>query len=811
MSWCASNLNTQISLLNTKKMFKLNLKIALRNLWKNKTSSFINVIGLAIGLAACLMLLVYVSYEWNYDKHGKNSANLYTIMTNVPGDDGKIASTFEASTTALGPLLKEEVPEIKHLARMNYLKKALIANGENGFKKVGKFAEPEILNLFDFQFIAGNKTTAMQNPKSVILTESTANILFGSTQVLNRVVRYQDKEDLTVAAVIKDIPDNSSATLKFDFLMPWAFYEMVDSDAKDLNWGNFSFVTMFLLDPQVNPAVVNAKIDKVVKAHLEQASQPYMLYPFTKLHLYGKFENGVSVGGDIEQIYLFVGLAFGILMIACINFMNMATAKSEKRAKEVGIKKTIGADRSSLVIQFLTESMVLTMLAVVFAIALLEIFLPTFNQVLEIKMDIAYFNFSSWMAILGIVLATGLIAGSYPAFYLSSFNPIQTLKRKIQSKHLLSISLRQVLVVGQFCFAIILIISTLVIYRQIQYVKNRPIGVDINTLVEVAQDGKLKEKFDLYKDQLLRSGAVTAVNNASTKLAHRNSNFLDIRWPGMVQERNLTMFNKVNTGYDFTKTNGIKLLEGRDFSEKFASDTAAVLISASAAKVMNLKHPVGENLTIMNDKYTVVGLFDDYVWDSPYKSNNPMIIMFGKDYTSFVTMRLNTANSLHANIEKITKITKDINPAYPIEISFLDGVYADLLKKEKTLGILSNLFGGLAIFVSSLGLFGLVAYSAEQRTKEFGVRKVLGASVANLMQLLSLSFIKMIVVAVIIAAPISYYAMNQWLTKFEFHTEISWWIIPIAALGTLTTALCTVSFQAYKSAKANPVDALKYE
>ncbi|RZK59042.1 MAG: ABC transporter permease, partial [Pedobacter sp.] len=464
-------------------MFKLNLKIALRNLWKNKTSSFINVIGLAIGLAACLMLLLYVTYEWNFDKQGKNAEHLYTIMTNIPGDNGKITNTFEGSTTALGPLLKEEIPEIKHLARMNYLKKALIAVGENSYKKLGKFAEPEILKLFDYQYIVGNAATAMQNPKSIILTESTAKVLFGSTQILNRVVKYQDIEDLTVSAVIRDLPDNTSATLKFDYLMPWAFYEMVDASAKELNWGNFSFVTMALLDPNANIAKVNEKIDKVVKTHLEQANQPYFLYPLSKLHLYGKFENGVNVGGDIEQIYLFVALAFGILMIACINFMNMATAKSEKRAKEVGIKKTIGANRVSLIMQFLTESMVLTFIAVIVAIALLEIFLPTFNNLLSIKLSIGYFSASSWMWILGIVFLTGLIAGSYPAFYLSAFTPIQTLKKRIKSGGLLAINLRQVLVVGQFCFAIVLIISTMVIYRQIQFIKNRPMGVDVNALV----------------------------------------------------------------------------------------------------------------------------------------------------------------------------------------------------------------------------------------------------------------------------------------------------------------------------------------
>lgn len=792
-------------------MFRLNLKIALRNLWKNKTSSFINVIGLAIGLAACLMLLLYVTYEWNFDKHDKNAENLYTVMTNIPGDNGTISNTFEGSTTALGPLLKEEIPEIKHVARMNYLKKALIAVGENSFKKLGKFAEPEIFKLFDYQYIVGNSATAMQNPKSIILTESTAKVLFGSAQVLNRVVRYQDTEDLTVSAVIKDLPDNTSATLKFDYLMPWAFYEMIDPSAKDLNWGNFSFVTMALLAPNTDTAKVNEKIDKVVKAHLKQANQPFFLYPLNKLHLYGKFENGKSIGGDIEQIYLFIALAFGILLIACINFMNMATAKSEKRAKEVGIKKTIGANRASLIMQFLTESMVLTFIAVIVAIALLEIFLPTFNNLLNIKLSIGYFSASSWMWILGIVFLTGLIAGSYPAFYLSAFNPIQTLKKKIKSGGIFAVNLRQVLVVGQFCFAIVLIISTMVIYRQIQFIKNRPIGFDVNALVEIPQDGELKTKFEVVKSQLLKSGAVTAVSQSSVGLSHRGQNFMDIKWDGMTKPLNTQLFNQVATTYDFIKTNGLKIREGRDFSKNFASDSVGVLVSVSAIKVFGYTNPIGKIITIFDDKYTIVGVFDDYVWDSPYKSNNPVIVFFDPDRTGTITMRLNEVNSVSQNIATITQITKQLNPAYPTEIKFLNSIYLEKYNSEKTLGILSNLFGGLAIFVSCLGLYGLVAYSAEQRTKEFGVRKVLGATLFNLMQLLSLSFVKMIIVSIIISIPLSYYLMNEWLAKFEFHTEITWWIIPIAGLGTLAMALITVSFQAYKSAKANPVDALKYE
>ncbi|WP_145855726.1 ABC transporter permease [Pedobacter suwonensis] len=792
-------------------MFKLNLKIALRNLWKNKTSSFINVVGLAIGLAACLMLLLYVTYEWNFDKQAKNWRNVYVAMTNVPGDGNKIAATFNGTTTALGPLLKAHLPEVKYVARMDYGKKSLIANGQNSYKKDSKFAEPDLLKMYDYQFISGDPKTALKNPLSAILTESTAKTLFGTTDVLNKVVRYQDRENLTITGVIKDLPENSSN--RFDFLMPWSFYEILDRDVKDLNWNNYSFVTMVLLDQNADIDLVNRKVDALVKANAPQnaQSQPHFLYQASKLHLFGKFENGKPIGGDIEQIYLFIGLAFGILLIACINFMNMATAKSEKRAKEVGIKKTIGANRSSLILQFLTESMVLTSIAVVLAIALLELSLPAFNRLLNFNIGISYFRVTSWLGILGIVSATGLIAGSYPAFYLSSFNPIQTLKRKINAKGFLNISLRQVLVIGQFCFAIILIIATLVIYRQIQYIKNKPVGFDVNALVEMPQEGELKTKFDLFKTQLLKAGAVTSMYQSSVSLSHHGRNFMDIKWDGMTKPENTVMFNQVATSYDFIKTNGIKLLAGRDFSERFASDTSAIMVSASAVKVFGYKNPIGKKVTLFGTNAHIIGVFDDYVWDSPYKSNNPQVVFINLKQTGTITMRLNNANSLQRNIETINRITKAFNPAYPTEISFVNSLYQEKYKSEQILGILSNLFGGLAIFVSCLGLFGLVAYSSEQRTKEFGVRKVLGASVANLMQLLSLSFLKMIAVAIVIAIPIGYLSMVKWLNNFEYHTEFSWWIMPLAAIGTLMMALITVSFQAYKTAKANPVDALKYE
>jgi len=792
-------------------MFKLNLKIALRNLWKNKVSSFINVIGLAIGLAACLMLLVYVLYEWNFDKQSKNSAATYVTLTNIMDDSGKVMFTFDGTTTALGPLIKQGIPEIRYLGRVNYGGKSLIANQEDSFKMLSKFAEPDILKIFDYKFIYGNPKTAFNQPKSVIVTESTAKTIFGSTDVLNRTLRYEDREDLSITGVIKDLPDNSSH--KFDFLMPWSFLEMLDPSVKSLNWDNYSFVTLLSLDPAAPIDVVNKKLDALIKKNknITTGKQPYFFFPLSKMHLYGKFEEGKSVGGGIEQIWLFMALAIGVLLIACVNFMNMATAKSEKRAKEVGIKKTIGATRGSLVVQFLMESIILAVISVVIAIALLEAFLPSMNNLLNLKMSINYFNAYIWLGVLAVILFTGVIAGSYPAFYLSSFSPIQTLKKKVKGAGFLSVSLRQVLIVGQFCFTVLLIISTMVIYRQIQFVKNRPAGADVNVLVEMNQEGKLSEKYELLKTSLLKSGAVSSLCQSSQSLIHHGANFNGLEWPGITPLERSILFNQVGTTYDFVKTNGLKLTMGRDFSREYASDSAAVLVSTSAVKTMKLKNPIGTVLKLGGQQAAIIGVFEDYVWDSPYKSNVPMIVYHNKYAGGNITMRLNTDNNISSNIETITRITKGINPSYPVEISFVSAAYEELMQKEKKLGVLSNVFGGLAIFISCLGLYGLVAYSAEQRTKEFGVRKVLGASVANLMQLLSVSFIKMILLAIFIAVPVSVYLMNRWLQNFEFRIGISWWIIVLASAGTLMIAFLTLSYQAYKSAVSNPVDALKYE
>lgn len=790
-------------------MFKLNFKIALRNIWRNRTSSLINISGLGIGLAACLLLLLYVSYEWSFDKQGKNASQVYQVLTNFRDSNGEIKGTGNGTGNAIGPVLKQDFPGIEAAARMTWGWDQLIANGKNSFKKLAISADKDILHIIDYTFIYGDKGTAMDAPENVIITESTAKVLFGTTDVLNRTVRYENKRDLKITGVIKDLPQNSS--FQFDFLLTWALYEHNESWAKTLGWTNNNWATIVRVSPGTDVAQINRSIKDLITKNAPESKASPILYPLSRCHLYNKFTKGISTGGNIEQVRLFMGLAIGILLIACINFMNMATAKSERRAKEVGIKKTIGATRGSLISQFMMESLVLTLCSSIMAIALIELCLPLFNSLLGIELGITYTNPLLWMGLVSIVLLTGIIAGSYPAFYLSSFNPIQVMKKKNTGRGLQSVNLRQILVVGQFTFAVILMIATTVIYKQIQFIKERPVGYDVNELVEMPQDGELGAKYDLLKDKLIKSGAVTAVNQSSSSMSFAGSNFWGMQWPGSTAADKLTVFNLIATTYDFIETTGVKLVAGRDFSRDFASDTAGVLLSKNAVKEMKLANPVGTTVIYQGNPCKVIGVFEDFIWGSPFKTDHPMVIAFNRGWTSIVTMKLNPAHGAAANISAIEKVVKEINPAYPVEITFVDQLYNEKLKNQKVLGILSNLFGGLAIFISCLGLFGLAAYSAEQRTKEIGVRKVLGASVMSLIRLLSVSFLKMVIMAIIIAVPIATYIMNIWLKGFEFHTSVSWVIILLAALGTIAIALLTVSFQAYKAAKTNPVDALKYE
>ncbi|RAJ31111.1 FtsX-like permease family protein [Pedobacter cryoconitis] len=787
-------------------MFKLNFIIAFRNIWKNKSSSLINIGGLAIGLSSCLLLMLYAHYEWNYDKQFKNSAGIYQAMVNSYDGNGNTVSTIDLTANVLAATLKEDFPEVKHIARTTNAYKRLLTTADNSFKISSRYADPDFLKVFDFQFLSGNPAKALNDPNSIILTATTAKRLFGTTDVLNKTVKFENQASLKVTAVIKDLPANITYT--FEALTPWTLFENLNQWPAKTNWGNHSFYTLMTLTGNTDINQFNQKLKGLVKNHIVTAKEDVFLFPLTKLHLYGDFVNGKSTGGKISQVQLFVALALGILLIACINFMNLSTAHAQKRAKEVAIKKTMGATKSSLVFQFLAESLMLTAISILISIAIVELALPWFNHLLDITITISYLNPVNWIMLFGLLTLTGFLAGSYPAFYLSAFNPVQTLKKKAGFQIL---GLRQILVIIQFSFAIILIASTVTIYQQIQFIKNRPLGYQPNGLVEVPHEGLLYEKYDLLKSRLLESQAVVGVTQSSSGITNKESTIRELGWEGMAESGKLIDFDQLYTTADFVKTTGIRLTQGRDFNKDRTSDHSGILLSEKAVRIMGLKHPLGAKIIHQGEPRIVTGVFADIVWGNPNKFTAPMLIAYADGISETITMRLNPQKSAAESIAAIGTILKELNPDFPVDIKFIDNLNQGKLKNEATIGILANIFGGLAIFISCMGLFGLTAYSAAQRTKEIGIRKILGATVKELMEMLALNFVKLVLIAIVISSPVAWYLMNRWLMNFDIQTPVSLWIFILTALFTILISLLTVSWQTYKAAIANPIKALKYE
>lgn len=789
-------------------MFKLNLKIALRNLFRNKVYAAINIGGLAIGLTSCLLLLLYAGYEWGYDRQFKNSPHIYQAMINLNGQNGEVIRTIEQSQNVMLSTLKQEYPDVLYGSRVTDVYKRLVASGEESLKLNSRYVDPDFLKLFDFHFISGNPTKALNQPNSIVLTETAAKRIFGTTDVLNEKVRFENQADLKVTGVIKDLPTN--VTYGFESLTTFALYENLNQWPKKPNWGSHDYYTLLKLDKNTDVTAFNAKLKGFIAHHFSTAKEDVFLYPLTRLHLYGTFSNGKSIGGNIKQVQLFVGLSIGILLIACINFMNLATASTQGRAKEIGIKKTMGASRTNLIFQFMMESFILTIISVLLSIILLEFSMPMFNRLLGIEIVFDYLNPVNWILIFSVLIITGFISGSYPSFYLSGFNVIQSLKKSLNFRKGYALTFRQVLVIIQFGFSVVLIAATITIYKQIQFIKNTPLGYSSNGLLEIPHEGLLYEKFNLLKTKLLSSGAVVGVTQSSGSISNKNSSVRGLRWDGMAEGDKMIDFDQIYTTYDFTKTVNIKLLEGRDFDRKFASDTAAILLSKKAVEVMHLKNPVGANIIYQGESRNVVGVFENIVWGDPSKVAAPMVIAFA-DISDVITMRLNPEKSLSESIGIINNLVKEINPNFPVEIKFIDSLNEIKLNKEKVLGTLANLFGCLAVFVSCLGLFGLSSFSTAQRIKEVSIRKILGASITELMTLLSLSFIKLILIAVVIALPVAYYIMNNWLMHFEFRTSLNLWIFIGTAMLTLFISILTITWQTYSAAKTNPVDILKYE
>ncbi len=780
-------------------------KVAFRNLFRNKAFSIINIAGLTIGMASAILILLWVQNEISYDRFHKNGNRLYEVYSNDVINNS--IRSLTATPEIMAPVLTSDVPEIESASRVAFQQYHILNIGDKQLKPKGAVVDVPFLNMFSFPLEKGNANTALSDPNSIVLTEELAKKIFGNEDAMGKLIKIDNSNSLKVTGVLKDLPNNT--LFDFEYLTSYEYNNSkgyVDSD-----WTDISIGTFVMLKPNTSFEAANNKIKNVIIQHSgSRAKTTEFFYPVSKLRLYSDFENGVAVGGRIERVRIFLIIAIFILVIACINFMNLSTAKSEKRAKEVGVRKVVGAGKQSLVLQFIAESILLSFIAGVFALIVVQLCLPAFNQLVQKQLFIDYGNTYFWIAGISFILITGILAGSYPAFFLASFKPASVLKGTFKNVDSL-VTPRKVLVVLQFTFAIALIICTIVVEQQVKYAQNRQAGYDQKNLAYVFLQGDIDKNYALIKNELLNSGAATSITKAQAPLTQNWSSGISMKWQGK-DPNAVIQINRYTEDGGLVKTAGMHLTEGRDIDiEKYPSDSTACLISESAVKAMGFKNPIGQLIYDDPINWHVVGVIKDFILESPYEPIKPFMVK-GPEYGgSVLLIKLNDANNNAQNLAKAEKIFKKYNPAYPFEYYFIDQEYAKKFDDEQLTGTLASLFSILTIFISCLGLFGLAAYMAENRIKEIGVRKVLGASVASIATLLSKDFIQLVIVAILIASPVSWFAMHKWLEGYDYRINISWWIFFAAGLIAIFIALLTVSFQAIKAAIANPVKSLRTE
>jgi len=780
-------------------------KIAWRNLKKNKGFTAINIIGLAIGMAAAILIMLWINSELTYDRFYKKTDQLYIIGNKDKWND-KIEVWF-ATPKAMAPAIKAEFPEVKNVSRVTSADNFLFTVGQTKINSGnGLFVDTAYMNMFDFPILEGDPQHALRNPTQIIITETLAKTLYNSTDVIGKTIKIDSTDVFIVGAVLADLPNNTLFN-RTQYFLPWQYLKKIGRD--DKNWGNNSVSTYIEVDPTTNLKNLEANFKNFTQRHAESTHEN-VLKPLADTWLYGKYENGKVVGGRIEMVRVFSIIASFILLIACINFMNLSTAQSEKRAKEVGVRKVVGAKRGSLIGQFLTESILIAFIAGILAILIVFLSLPAYSNLVDRKLSLNIINLYFWLMFVGFILFTGILAGSYPAFYLSSFQPIKTLKGKLQlvsSK----VSARKILVVTQFSIAVIFIISTLVISKQIQYGQDRETGFNKERLIYVLEQGEIYDKSSLIKQALLQQKVATSVTRTMSPLTQRWSNSSGIYWEGKPSD-NTTMFNRTSADDKFVETAGLTLIAGRDFDlSNFPTDSSAIILNESAVKAMGFEDPIGKTVKDMDMDWHVIGVIKDYIQESPFEPIVPLVIEGAKNYTSTTHIKFNPDLSTREALAKTEKIFKEYNPDYPFEYTFIDEEYAMKFGESKKIGSLASLFAGLTIFISCLGLFGLAAFMAENRTKEIGIRKVLGASVFNLTRMLSGEFILLISISCLIAFPIAYWAMDQFLTKYTFRITISWDIFLIAGVSAILITFLTISYQSIKAAIANPVNSLRDE
>ncbi|HEY2722733.1 MAG TPA: ABC transporter permease [Chitinophagaceae bacterium] len=795
-------------------MFKNYFKTTFRSLLKNRGYSSLNIFGLAVGIACAGLIFLWVEDEVNYDHFNTKKDQLYFVRENQKYD--AYTATSYSTPALLGPAVQAEIPGIANTCRTSEgLTSSLFSLGDKSVYASGKFVEPSLFTMFTLPFVQGSAATAFKQLYSMVITAKTAKKFFGDDKdVIGKTVRIDNKQDYVITGVLKDIPENSS--MQFEWIAPFQiFYERNDYLHK---WGNNSLSTYVELKAGVSASSVN----KLLYGFLQQKDPTSIARPFlfsmNDWHLYDQFDNGVQTGGGgITYIHLFSAIAWIILLIACINFMNMATARSTRRAKEVGVKKVLGAARKNLAAQFIGEALLLSLLAAILAIIIIGMTLPAFNALVVKHLSLALDKPLHMLALLVIMLVCGLVAGSYPSLYLSSFRPVFVLKG-MKLKDSSAAFVRKALVVLQFAISIVFIISVIIIYQQILHVKNRDLGFNKNNLLQIDMVGDMAKNYDVINQDLLQTGAVesTALSDHATLYGGNNTGGLT--WDGRATTAQILISQRYVTP-GFFNTSGIKLLEGRDIrstDSAFNNKTIYIVITETLAKLMGKGSALGKSLHFEGDTSglhaEVVGVVNDYVYGDMYGKPDPVMFFYGKpENTTEMYVHLRKQANAETALTQIQNVLKKDNPAYPFTYQFVDDQFNNMFFVETLIGSLAKIFASLAIFISCLGLFGLSAYTAERRTKEIGIRKVLGASVAKITSLLSKDFLKLVIVACVVAFPVAWWVMHNWLQNYQYRIKISWWIFLAAGMSAILIALITISSQSIKAAIANPVKSLRTE
>ncbi|TFF33457.1 ABC transporter permease [Mucilaginibacter psychrotolerans] len=790
-------------------MIKNYIKVAWRNLVKHKVYSALNIGGLAIGIAVTMLIGLWGYFQYSFDRFLPGYEQAYQVRRNFNSNGDTL--TFSSTSLKLADALRSQIPEIEYVAETDQVSAHGLRVGETKLFSKGIFAAEDFLKIFPYAASQGNLTSALKDPYSIVITASTAKALFGTADAVNKVVRFDNHDNLKVTAVIKDLPANS--TFQFKYLVPFKYFEISQNWVKEARTSSFAdnnFWQFVKLRPGVSYSSVAAKIRDIEKGETSSVNainSNVIMQPMKDWHLYNSYKNGKATGGFIEYVRMFTIIGVFVLLIACINFVNLSTARFEKRAREVGVRKAIGSGRNDLIVQFLAEAGLVVAVSFALCLFLVQLVLPYFNSLTGTTISIPFESPVFWLIAVASVAAITLIAGSRPAFYLSSFKPVMVLKGSVKAGRGATLS-RKLLVILQFSCSIALIISTVVIYNQIQYAKNRPTGYHLNRLVTTDMNEDLSRNYPALKNELIESGVVEAVTTSSSPATGVYSHGDVDSWAGKYPGETVEL-GYITASDGYLQTLGMQLLSGREFIKNSQTDSLSLILNEAAVKRLRLKDPLNQTISKNGKQYRIVGVVKDALMDSPYANADPTAFVNGGGWN--MIYRLSAGVDTRKAIEKLTGIFNKYNPAFPYDYRFVDDDYNQKFNEELLVGKLSAIFATLAIFVSCLGLFGMAAFIAQQRIKEIGVRKVLGASITQLWFLLSKDFLVLVILSCLIASPIAWLFLEEWLQKYTYRITIGPRVFCIATLSAIIITITTVSYQSIKAALTNPVKSLKTE